>query len=397
MKKIICLVISIILTTTLCSCENSNKKDENTSALQTVPQTSETTTEPPQNVPEDSLVHVIAAGDNLIHSSIYNQAKRQSDDGGYNFDFAYEHIQPLMVGCELGILNQETIIANDKLEPSDYPCFNSPSQVGDKMISLGFNAFCHANNHVLDRGEEGLLYTLDYWDSRYQLVYGAYRNEEELQNIKTKTINGIKFAFLGFTQHTNGLSLPDDSKAVIVYTDETEKMKNLIQKANSLADVVVVSVHWGNECNNEVTDNQKSLAKDFTNWGADIILGAHPHVVQTMEYIDNLEGNQSFVAYSLGNFISAMDTPNAMVGLVLDFDVRRSGTNGKITIENVKAKPVITNYGYNYSNIQVYPYYEYDDNLASAHGLNSKGKFSMEVIDNILNTYIPKEFLHLQK
>ena len=58
---------------------------------------------------------------------------------------------------------------------------------------------------------------------------------------------------------------------------------------------------------------------------------------------------------------------------------------------------MITHYGYNYSNIEVYPYYEYNDDLASKHGLNSKEEFSMEVIDNILNTYIPKEFLYLEK
>lgn len=397
MKRIICLAISVILTITLCSCENSNKEDETAFVMETFPETTEATTEPPENIPEDSIVHIVAAGDNLIHSSIYNQAKRRSQDDGYDFDFAYKHIEPLIEGCDIGILNQETIIANDMLEPSDYPRFNSPTQVGDKMISLGFNAFCHANNHILDRGEEGLLYTLDYWDSTNQLVYGAYRNEQELQNIKTKTINGIKFSFLGFTDHTNGLYLPQDSDAVIVDTEETDKMKQLIQKANSTSDVVIVSVHWGNEYWNEVTDIQKNLARDFTNWGADIILGTHPHAVQTMEYIDNIEGKQAFVAYSLGNFISAMDKANTMVGLVLDLDVVRNGQSGDISIENVKAKPVITHYGYNYSNIEVYPYYEYNDDLASKHGLNSKEEFSMEVIDNILNTYIPKEFLYLEK
>ena len=183
-----------VITCILAGCSNSTMSREITTSQQTTTIATTTTTKAPEQEP-DPLVRIVAVGDNLIHSSIYNQAKERSIDGGYDFDYAYKNIEGLIAPADLAILNQETPIANDKFEPSDYPLFNSPTQLGDKMIKLGFNAVSHCNNHILDKGEEGLLATLDFWDSRNILVYGAYRDEKDLNAIPTMDINGIKFSF----------------------------------------------------------------------------------------------------------------------------------------------------------------------------------------------------------
>ena len=155
------LILAIVFIFTACGSktkEVGGQPEETTTAVTT----SETTTTPPPK--PDSVVKVTASGDNLIHSSIYDQAKKRSKDGTYDFDFAYENVKKLING-DINMINQETPVANDIFPPSTYPMFNSPAQLGDKMLGLGFNVFNLANNHCLDKGEKGAFATLDYWNS----------------------------------------------------------------------------------------------------------------------------------------------------------------------------------------------------------------------------------------
>lgn len=390
LSKLLVLILAMIFTFTACSPKNNSSSDNNSSK----PTSSVTDSSEAEPEPEpDKVARVVAVGDNLIHSGLYLQAKARATDGTYNFDYAYQYTKPLVQGADLAILNQETPIANDKFEPSNYPMFNSPTQLGDEMISMGFNVFSHSNNHILDKGEKGLLYTLDYWKSRNMLTYGAYRNQEDLDTVHTKDVNGIKFAFVGFMEHTNGLKLPKDSECRLVYTSQMDEMERLIKKARENADVVVVSVHWGVETINTVTDNQKMLAKKFVEWGADLIIGTQPHTIQTMEYIDKPDGTKAFVAYSLGNFISAQSYNLTMVGGLIDCNVRKEGSTGKIYIENVKCIPIITHYDSNFANIRNYPYSQYSAELAAKHGIHAKNQwFDMKFIDKLVTENIPEEF-----
>ena len=81
-----------------------------------------------------------------------------------------------------------------------------------------------------------------------------------------------------------------------------------------LPDVVVVTCHWGVEDTYNVTDGVKALAQKIIDWGGDVIIGTHPHVAQTMEYLTRPDGTQGFVFYSLGNFISAQTDNMNLIG-----------------------------------------------------------------------------------
>lgn len=409
-KKVLTLSLigSLVISFSGCGASTSTTTnvDVPVSDITTVPpvttQTEIVTTEPEPI--QNPVVNITVEGDNLIHSSIYNQAHARADYDGYDFSYPYENVEKLFTG-DLNIMNQETLICNDEFEPADYPQFNSPVALGDHMIDIGINAFSMCNNHTLDMGTDGLSACLDYWERKNQengvITYGAYRNEEDLYDIRTTEINGITFSFVAFTEYTNGLSLPEDSPLQIVYTSETEKMQDLIQRADELSDVVVVSVHWGQEDVHEVDEERRELAQNFADWGANLIVGTHSHTVQSMEYLTNKYGDQAFVFYSLGNFISAQSDNFNMVGLVGDLNITKDLQSGSIIIDNIKARPVITHYDDNYSNIRVYPYFEYNDDLASSHGIHwaNSGNyhdFSMEVIDQILTDNVPQEFLYLK-
>ena len=165
-------------------------------------------------------------------------------------------------------------------------------------------------------------------------------------------------------------------------------------KAKETADVVIVNAHWGNEYTHEPTEAQKALAQKLASWGADVIIGTHPHVIQPVEYIVNDDGRKTLVAYSLGNFISAQNRGPRMLGGMLNFEVVKNNASGEISIENVKFSGVVTHYGYNFSNVRIYPLSEYTEELASKHGVLSKTTdFSLQYLYDILNKVIDKQFL----
>ncbi len=339
-----------------------------------------------------SRISFVAVGDNLIHDTVYEQAEARSSSG-YDFSDAYDRIAHLIDEPDVSILNQETIISTEH-NVSSYPMFNSPVEVGEEMLEIGFDVFNIATNHSLDCGEKGLISAINFWKSKNAITSGAYLNNSELNNIPVNEVNGVKIAYLGFTDSANGLSLPDDSEVILVMAQDESLLQQQIIKAKEVADIVVVSAHWGNEYTHEPTDAQRELAQKLSQWGADVIIGTHPHVIQPVEYITNSDGRKTLVAYSLGNFISAQNRGPRMLGGMLNFEIVRNNTTGEIAFENVKFSGVVTHYGYGYSNIRVYPLADYTEELASKHGVLSKtSDFSLEYLYDILNDVIDKQFL----
>lgn len=339
-----------------------------------------------------SRVSFVAVGDNLIHDVIYEQAAARSSSG-YDFTDAYERVAELIEKPDVAILNQETIISTEH-NVSSYPMFNSPVEVGEEMLKIGFDVFNIATNHSIDCGEKGLISTINFWKSKKAITTGAYLNSEDYANIPMNEVNGVKIAYLGLTESTNGLSLPDDTEVILVLASEESRIQQRIMQAKEKADVVIVNAHWGNEYTHEPTENQRQLAKKMASWGADIIIGTHPHVIQPVEYIDNTDGRRTLVAYSLGNFISAQNRGPRMLGGMLNFEIVKNNTTGGIAIENVKFSGTVTHYGYGYSNIRVYPLADYTQELASKHGVLSKtSEFSLQYLYDILNEVVDKQFL----
>ena len=409
-RKILSVLMALCMLMGMFGCarvdipETQQSETDSTTSDSSVTTAATTVTEPPQTTatsqtepppPDIRTVHLVCAGDNLIHSSIYKQAKRRAEangEDGYDFDYVYEKVEKYLDRADIAILNQETIVT-DELEPSDYPRFCSPADLGEKMIEMGFNAFSLSNNHILDRGEEGLLATLRFWDSHEGIIrYGAYRDEEDMNNIRTMEVNGVTFAFLGYMEHTNGLSLPSDSECKITYFDELDLIEQQVRRADEIADVVIVSAHYGKETINEQTQTQLDLTQKLVERGADLIIGTQPHTAQGMEYIQKPDGSNAFVFYCLGNFVSAQSYELTMVGILGDLDIVKNMDTGEVTIENVKAIPIITQYGYNYSNIHIEPYATYTEEMLEDHGCDG---FDQDTIDYVLS-FIPEEFLAIE-
>ncbi|NLE06292.1 MAG: CapA family protein, partial [Crenarchaeota archaeon] len=197
MIKIKKIFILLTLPTLLFSCQKIEDvaliEEKVTNVVTNITTTTDEVFTTTEAKPENVKISFSCTGDNLIHSSIYEQASFRAGGGGnYDFTRAYENIADLIQTPDVAVLNQETLICNDVFAPSSYPCFNSPTALGNHMIDLGFDVFTTANNHTLDKGVDGLLASLDYWASKENsTVVGVYRNLADKENIRTRDVKGV--------------------------------------------------------------------------------------------------------------------------------------------------------------------------------------------------------------
>lgn len=409
--------VCLSMLTALCStgCGNTHSvgsaDEEQNTTLQTTTQattTAEPTTEP---VPEDKVAHVIAAGDNLIHYSVYKNAEEYAGGIGFDFKPIYKEVKYLVEEADVAVLNQETVISESNMicgANTGALIFNSPPEVADAVIDCGFDVITMANNHLLDMGADGLEESIKFWNKKAEendlTVLGAYLSEEDSENIRIREVNGIKIAFLAYAEHINGFEIPYDSPLRVVMNAEEDVIERQIKEAKEKADAVIVSAHWGGEDTFEVTDDRKILAQKMIDWGADVILGGHTHTPQTMEWLTREDGTKGFVYYSMGNFVCAQTDNFNVIGEMPDFDIVMDGTTDEVRLENVRCIPTIVQYDDgSFSNMRIYPYSKYSEELANSHGLpyaipqGTYTEFNWDVVNSIIETAIPAEFRELDK
>jgi len=354
----------------------SNKNGK--SDVKNVNNNNENNTETVQaNVPEDSTtsVSLVMVGDNLIHSSIYKDAKRLAGGNGYDFKPIIEYIKEKVQNYDLAYYNQETVLGGSELGVSDYPTFNSPQEAGDAMLDAGFNLVSLATNHTMDRGEKAVLASNEYWKKHENeaLAVGTYSSEEERNKVQIREKNGIKYAMLSYTYGTNGISVPNGKEYLVnvwptnlsindpsrdkEYQAYKEQVKKDIEAVRNQVDVLMVAMHWGVEYTHNPTEYEKDSAKFLADNNVDIVIGAHPHVIQPVTWIDD-----TLVIYSLGNFVSAQlqdQNYNKMVGLMTSVNITKTVKDGKteIKIDDVKNELIFTYYNKNsWSNFKVIPF-----------------------------------------
>ena len=271
-----------------------------------------------------------AVGDALIHKGVYDAAVIKG--GGYDFRPMLSLVKSRIDPHDVAFYNQETILGGTELGLSTYPMFNSPREVGDAFLDSGFNLVSLANNHTLDRGEKGVLASLEYWNGKKGAVTtGSSLTAEKEKKIRFFRVNGISCAFLAYTTATNGLKAPKGKEHYVsLYTPE--KAKEEVASARKKADVVIVSMHWGSEYVFAPTAEQKKIAEHLASLGVSIVLGHHPHVVQPVAMVKS-----TLVVYSLGNFLSAQKELHKLVGLLVSLDVVKTEIRGetRISFENV--------------------------------------------------------------
>ena len=309
---------------------------------------------------EASLVMV---GDALMHMGVINAYK---SGNGYNFDGLFKYVGPIIQEYDLKYYNQETVLGGTSIKLSGYPQFNSPQEVGEAFVKAGFNLVSLATNHTMDNyartGGKTLTNANTFW-KKYKddvIAAGSYLSQEDRDEVIIREVNGIKYAFLSYTEQTNGLPVPS-GKSYLCNVYNKDKVKSDVEKYRSKVDVLIVAMHWGEEYTNTPTSGEKEKAKYLASLGVDIIIGCHPHVMQPITYIGN-----TLVVYSLGNFVSSQNGYNKLTGLMASCNIVKRTYHGKTTIEIEKptAEFIYTNKS---DKFVVYPYSKLNNNILSGY------------------------------
>ena len=323
---------------------------------------------------------LVMVGDALMHMPVNNAMKTNN---GYDYSRIFNKLKDRIGSFDLAYYNQETILGGTELGLSGYPQFNSPYEVGDAFVGVGFNLVSLATNHTMDNyyrtGGKTINNSVNYWKKHEDKVIaaGSYLSIEDRDKIVIKEINGIKYALLSYTENTNGISVPS-GKSYLCNVFSKEKAKEDILKYRDKVDVLMVAMHWGSEYTNTPTSGELDKAKFLAGLGVDIIIGCHPHVMQPMDYIGN-----TLVIYSLGNFVSNQSGYNKQTGLMASCNLVKKTYHGKttVTIEDAEAEFVYTNQNDKYT---VYPYSELNNNIL----YNYKSYF--ETFKKIIHKYSDK-------
>ncbi|MDQ0269141.1 CapA family protein [Cytobacillus purgationiresistens] len=243
-----------------------------------------------------------------------------TDRHGYNHLFRYT--QPFFNESDYVTGNYENPATEREVEPREGKsiALKTDHASVDGLAGAGFNAVALANNHMMDFGEQALADTLAVLDEKNIDAVGAGNNIEDASNrISYQEINGRTLATLSFSDLTGEQVKADhNSGGILDFTPDTFIPLTAEAKAN--ADLVLVHAHWGNEYNSRASERQQELARALSDAGADIIIGHHPHVLETVEVY-----NDSVIFYSLGNFIFDQGWTRTRETALVQFHLLESG------------------------------------------------------------------------
>ena len=294
---------------------------------------------------QETSARIMANGDLLYHDIIYISAKKA--DGTYDFHENFEYVKPWLKQADLVIGDFEGTVNKDHYL-AGYPLFNAPGEVMDAIKDAGYQVLDLAHNHILDSQIEGVVSTADAIEKAGMIPVGVYTHESRSEApLVIKEVNGIKVALLAYSYGFNGIEQSISQEDYNRYLSDLneDKMKAEIERAEKEADITIIMPQMGVEYQIEPTEEQKKLYHKMIDWGADIIFGGHPHVVEPAETVEK-DGDKKLIIYSMGNFISnqrietMQDVENAKWterGVLMDVTIKKK--SGKTTIETAQAHP----------------------------------------------------------
>lgn len=347
----------------------------------------ETAKEAKQKSKENEL-DLVMAGDVLLHTRLAYWS--EDGKGGYDFNPIFKLIKPIIKKADLAIVNQETILGGKELGVSGYPTFNGPYELGDAIANAGFDVVLQSNNHSLDRGKQGIYNCLNFW-KKYPKIKTVGINTSEAQKKKLCIYkkNGIKVAILNYTYGTNGIPLPKGMPYAVNYLVKDEVI-NDIKRAEKEADFTIVCPHWGTEYFRGISDYQKIWSKIFVENGVDLVLGAHPHVIEPIRYVtDKKTGHKMLVYYSLGNFVNSTMSDGRVgdryVGGLAKVKLKR-GTDNKVGIAKYGVKATVMHNGGTRFGSSIYPLTQYTEELAKKNVMKTQDyMFSLNFCKKVCN------------
>jgi poly-gamma-glutamate capsule biosynthesis protein CapA/YwtB (metallophosphatase superfamily) len=299
------------------------------------PQVDETVSVKVEEV-EPKSVTFLAGGDISLSRNIAYRIDKANDPL-----LPFRLLEDVFLSTDFNFANLETPFSRDSDEYviKDTLVFNAPKRNVEGLQKYNFQIVNLANNHTFDQGYEGLVFTREWLDKNNIKHIGTGTNAEEAYQPEVIEVNGIRIAFFGFSYATlndGGVARNEN----VARMEELEKMfpngfSPWKEKLN--ADYVVVTMHAGKEYTRTPDELQTSFSRKAIDLGADMIIGAHPHWVQTIE-----EYKGKYIFYSLGNFIFDQDwSQETGEGLLLKISLEKKDKEDIATLSRLELMPIV--------------------------------------------------------
>jgi poly-gamma-glutamate capsule biosynthesis protein CapA/YwtB (metallophosphatase superfamily) len=268
----------------------------------------------------EKKVSVLFVGDTMLARSVGEMIVRGEDP--------FASIKEYLQGFDFVVANLECVVSSIGTPiPGKKFTFRAPIQAIQSLQEANIHVVSVANNHTLDYRQDAFLDMLTRFEQNQIEYFGGGKNESEAFAYRLIEKNGTKIALLAYNEIEPYYTKAALNKAGSAWFDEV-KLEDSIKRARGEADIVVVMPHWGTEYSTKSSTVQKLQAQKLVDWGANLVVGAHPHVVQEIEYYGD-----SAVVYSLGNFVfdqMPQRKDSAGIGMALEVMVE----NGKIVDVN---------------------------------------------------------------
>lgn len=302
--------------------------------------------------PGDQLM-IGAVGDVLLHGPLQKQGYSKGFGSIWSSlsefikgpDLMYANLEgPAALGVSKGGKSvKDPGIVFDGSVYSGYPMFNYNPVIVTDLKDSGFDLVSTANNHAMDRGELGVLRTIEALRAHNLPFTGTRTSGDEdfftvMENAEFKTL------WIACTFSTNGLP---DKKDLVLDCFDTGRVSQIIKTYKSKVDAVIVTPHWGEEYHLTPNTQQKNFGHQWLEDGALAVIGSHPHVPQTWEKYKTKDGREGLILFSLGNFISNQTSVNKQSSLMLFLGLTKN--NGKTWINGVRYLPIYMNRATPYS------------------------------------------------
>jgi len=268
----------------------------------------------------DDSAQIIMVGDTSLARGVEEATTK------YGMDYPLAQVSPWLQAADMAVGNYEGVIAADGVGKERLQGYRMRTQpnAAPALARAGFKLLNLANNHTMDWGPDGLQATLDNLHAAGIQTVGAGSDGEAARKPVVTTVRGVKIVWLAYTmvpeprkEDMEGEDAPGWARAWFGPTFARDKLTAYVQAARQLGDMVIVQFHWGLEYNKCPQDWQYDLARTAIQAGAALVVGHHPHVVQSVEAYQ-----KGFIAYSLGNFL--FDQPQAP-GLALWIRLDKQG------------------------------------------------------------------------
>lgn len=338
-RRAVLAVLGTAALVAACSSADSSSPEPRSDYTQTHP-SAPGASEPPS-------FSVVATGDILVHPELTEQASADAaaagNGGPDEFDYSplLEGVRPLVSDADLALCHLEVPLAEDGGTYAGYPQFIAPPELATGLADTGYDGCSTASNHTLDHGAEGVVSTLDALDDAGIEHTGSARSAEEADTPLIYDVDGVAVGHVSYTFGFNGFELPEDKPWLSNPLDADALVAEAEAAKDAGAEVVIASVHWGQEYVHEPTPDQQALAERLASEESiDLVLGHHAHVVQPIEKVGD-----TWVAYGLGNSVARHAEPRGVSeeGIAARFTFVRE--DGEWSVEQAEYVPTLVELG----------------------------------------------------